>query len=326
MTDLSYYKTLELLNQYLEPVQVHGFRKYHSDFETDENNFKIEPDLSLGSNGVEIITGPLEYFKAKYYLIKILKFIQDYGYTTEKCAIHFNISFLEGCDKDLNNLNILKLILSTDEDEIYRVYPSRKGNIYAKTVKKVIPFKEYDYNSVAVDSIKNTLRLPDDKYYGINFLHINNPRESQRLEYRYIGGTDYQKNTGQILYFLDRFILDVWDSINGVFTNKNVKDLETYLKMNISNFKNFSKDGFKLRTQKTIEALRYINLNKKKDDELDIRIGHDNLDLAVIGVVWNPSLKPLECFKAKDLINVNTLSKKNPNNFSTFMKTLNNLT
>jgi hypothetical protein len=241
MTDLSYYKTLELLNQYLEPVQVHGFRKYHSDFKPDANNFKIEPDLSLGANGVELITGPLEYFTAKHYLIKILKFIQDYGYTTEKCAIHFNISFSEECDKNLNNLNILKLILSTDEDEIYRAYPSRKGNVYAKTVKKVIPFKEYDYNSVAVDSIKNTLRLPDDKYYGINFLHINNPRESQRLEYRYIGGSEYEKNIGQILYFMDRFILDVWESIDGTFTNKNVKDLETYLKMNISNFKNFSK-------------------------------------------------------------------------------------
>lgn len=40
---------------------------------------------------------------------------------------------------------------------------------------------------------------------------------------------------------MDRFILDVWESIDGTFTNKNIRDLETYLKMNISNFKNFSK-------------------------------------------------------------------------------------
>ena len=49
--------------------------------------------MSLGSNGCEIITGPLDYFEAKFYLNKILKFIDDYAYTTDKTAIHYNISF-----------------------------------------------------------------------------------------------------------------------------------------------------------------------------------------------------------------------------------------
>ena len=81
MKDLSFYKTLELLNQELSPVKVHGFRQYHSDFTPDDKNFKIEPDLSGGSNMVEVITGPLPYFQAKFYLVKILKFIQDLGVT-----------------------------------------------------------------------------------------------------------------------------------------------------------------------------------------------------------------------------------------------------
>jgi hypothetical protein len=135
MKDISFYKTLELLNQELSPVKVWGFRQYHSDFTPDENNFKIEPDLSGGSNMVELVTGPLDYYDAKYYLIKIVKFIQNYGYTNEKSSIHFNLSF--NGDKNLNDLNTLKLILNTDEDEIYRVYPSRKDNVYAKSVKKI---------------------------------------------------------------------------------------------------------------------------------------------------------------------------------------------
>ena len=61
--------------------------------------------------------------------------------------------------------------------------------------------------NIAIDVVKNNIRLPDDKYYGINFLHINNPKETQRLEFRYIGGKDYEKNIGQIIYFLDRFII-----------------------------------------------------------------------------------------------------------------------
>ena len=78
MKDISFYKTLELLNQELSPVKVWGFRQYHSDFTPDEKNFKIEPDLSGGSNMVELVTGPLDYYDAKYYLIKIVKFIQNY--------------------------------------------------------------------------------------------------------------------------------------------------------------------------------------------------------------------------------------------------------
>ena len=102
MKDLSFYKTLELLNQELSPVKVWGFREYHSDFTPDDKNFKIEPDLSGGSNMIELVTGPLDYYDAKYYLIKIVKFIQTYGYSNEKCSVHFNLSF--NGDKDLNDL------------------------------------------------------------------------------------------------------------------------------------------------------------------------------------------------------------------------------
>jgi hypothetical protein len=237
MKELSYYKTLEILNDELKPVKVWGFRQYHSNFTPDAGNFKIEPDLSGGSNMVELVTGPLGFYDAKYYLIKIIKFIQNYGYTNEKCSIHFNISFN---DKNLNDLNTLKLILNIDEDEIYRTYPSRKDNVYAKTVKKIIPFKEYDYFNIPIGVVKNNMRLPGDKYYGVNFLHINNEKENQRLEFRYIGGKDYEKNIGQLIYFLERFIIDVYNSIDVDFDKEDVNKLEEYLEDNIKNYKNFS--------------------------------------------------------------------------------------
>ena len=75
MKDLSFYKTLELLNKELSPVKVHGFRLYHSDFVPDAQNFKIEPDLSGGSNMVELVTGPMDYADAKIYLIKIIDYL-----------------------------------------------------------------------------------------------------------------------------------------------------------------------------------------------------------------------------------------------------------
>ena len=244
MKDLSFYKTLELLNKELDPIRVHGFRSYHSDFKPDSKNFKIEPDLSGGSNMVELVTGLLQYNDAKYFLIKILKFIQNYGYTNEKCAIHFNISFKDE-EMDLRDLNILKLILNTNEEELYRYYPSRKGNIYAKSVKNIIPFKQYDFFNVPIQSVSNSLKLPNDKYFGINFLNINNEKSSQRIEYRYLGGKDYELNVGNVVYFLDRFIIDVWNSIDASFTENDANILEDYLEDNIDKWKSFSKyDNF----------------------------------------------------------------------------------
>ena len=243
MKDISYYKTLELLNIELAPVKMWGFRQYHSDFTPDEKNFKIEPDLSGGSNMVELVTGPLDYYDAKYYLIKIIKFIQTYGYTNEKSSVHFNISF--NGEKDLNDLNVLKLVLNTDEEEIYRIFPSRKDNVYAKSVKKMIPYKEYDFFNIPISVVKNNLRTPNDKYYGINFMNINNEKETQRLEFRYIGGKDYEKNIGNLIYFMDRFIINVFDSVDAEFNAEDVNKLEEHLEKSISVFKNFSKyDNF----------------------------------------------------------------------------------
>jgi hypothetical protein len=245
MKDLSFYKTLEILNQYLAPIKVYGYREYHPDSKPDQNNWLMTPDLSGGASMCEIVTGPMDYFTAKFYLIKMLKFIQEYGYTTDKSSIHYNLSFSEESDKNLNDLNILKLILATDEDEIFRLFPSRKGNVYAKSVKKIIPYKEYDFNNIPIDIVKNNLRLPTDKYFGINFLHTNKGKDEQRLEFRYIGGKDYEKNIGLIIYFLDRFILDVYGSIGVDFDDNDIQKIEDYLEKNINNLKTFSKyDNF----------------------------------------------------------------------------------
>lgn len=235
--DLSFYKTLEILNKNLSPVEIYGFRQYHPDFKPDAKRFCLTPDLSGGSSMVEVITGPLPYFEAIYYFNKLIKFIQEHGYTNEKASVHFNVSFK---NKNLSDLNILKLILNIDEDEIYRSYPTRKNNVYSKSIKKIIPYKEYDFNNIPINVVKNNIRLPEDKYYGVNFLHINKEKSEQRLEFRYIGGKDYEKNVGELRHFLDGFIINVNKCIDVKFTPDEVSSLEEHLDKNISNFKNFS--------------------------------------------------------------------------------------
>ncbi len=236
-TKKSYYKLMELLGNELTPVKIHGFRKYHSNFTPDEDNFKIEPDLSGGYDLVELITGPIPYVNAKIILLKILKILQDIGTTDDRCSIHINISFDgETSEKVLSGLNRLKLLLNVEEDYVYRFFPMRKDNIYAKSVKTIIPFKNFDYSSDAVNILINNLELPDTKYYGVNLQTV----EKGRLEYRYIGGKDYQFKTSEILLLMDYFIALTWNCIDVSLDEKDMGDLKEYLFKNINQFKIFS--------------------------------------------------------------------------------------
>ena len=236
-TERSYYKLLELLNNTLSPIKIDGFRKYHSKFKPDENNFKIEPDLSGGPNLVELVTGPLPYVNAKIILLKILKVLDKYARTDEKCSVHINVSFEDNDDgKVLDNLNQLKLILQINEDYIYNYFPNRKNNIYAKSVKNLIPFKGFDFSINALDIIQNNIQLPDTKYYGVNFKTV----ENGRLEWRYIGDTDYQKKTAEILSLMDYFISATWNCLNEKLDEEDTEKLKNYLFENINTFKTFT--------------------------------------------------------------------------------------
>ena len=107
-------------------------------------------------------------------------------------------------------------------------------------------------------------------------------------------------------------------------------DLENIRKYAYVNFKNVNLPHIKLRTPIMVEAIRYINLKKKKSEFIETRIGHNNIDLNVVGIAFNPSrlkinnktpkvLRPIECFNVKDFVNVRDITKKE-NGFLSFVK------
>lgn len=240
-SEKSYYKLLEYLNRELYPIKTAGYRKYHSSGEVDATHFKIEPDTSL-PGGLELISGPLSYINSKIILLKILKMIDTFGSTDDKCSIHINISFdKEKTPKVLDLLNPLKIILKIDEDFIYSFFPDRENNFYAKSVKKIIPFKDYDFSNAGANLLINCLELPETRYYGINIKNIS----SGRLEFRYIGGKDYQKKTDYILQLMDYFILTTYECINTKLDDEDLNNLREYMSDNITNYKKFQKyDSF----------------------------------------------------------------------------------
>lgn len=90
-------------------------------------------------------------------------------------------------------------------------------------------------------------------------------------------------------------------------------DLENVRKYSYVNYKFINSNNIKLRPTNTIQSIRDINFKHKKNEPIELRIGNNNLDLDLVGIAWNPSIfnkyKSLECFKVKDLIQVNTYDK-----------------
>jgi hypothetical protein len=170
------------------------FKKYHSFFTPTQSTFKLEPDYSGGSKMVELITGPLSYFEAIPILIKTLKWIDQNGYTDKKCAFQFGVSFdtsIYPKIPQISKLNILKFVLGFDESQIYKRFPERKESLYAKSIKRIIPHNKFVDPSGLSFIDGNLFNVPLEKNMGINFLKL----PQGYFEVRYLGGTDYQKNT-----------------------------------------------------------------------------------------------------------------------------------
>lgn len=186
--------------------------KYHSEMEPTATTFKLEKDFSGGKDMSELITGPLPYEEARLIIIKTLDWIRSNGWTDKKCSIHLNLSFnpfLVKLNNEIMQLDTLKFILSYDENFIYDRFPERKDSVYARSINQIIPINKFSFMN-NYDSIdRNNYTLPDEKYYGVNFTK----KPKNYLEFRYVGGKDYEYKTQKILEILDYSILKIYNAL-----------------------------------------------------------------------------------------------------------------
>ena len=199
--------------------------KYHSNLSVDSKTFKLEPDYSGGSKMVEFITGPLPYQEAIPILIKTLNWIDENGWTTDRCAFQFSISFdkFRRDVKDrIENLDKLKFILGLDEGMIYSKFGNRQKNVYAKSIKRVVPRNRFSIveNLTTIDP--KMFRVPEDKYYGVNFTKI----DKGYLEFRYLGNRDYQKRIKDIREIVDYVVLYLYDLLSHRISGYDQNDLK----------------------------------------------------------------------------------------------------
>ena len=191
----------------------------------------MEPDMSGGKGLIELVTGPMPYRNARIVIQKMLRWIEKNGYTNDRASIHLNMSFNPDYLVDKNmvqHMSVLKFILEFDEARVYKYFPNREDSTYAKSIKWIMPKHEaFYYNENLISS--DNFTFANTKYYGINF----EKAQKNYLEFRYLGGKDYEKRTDDILHLADGFIMSVFKScFNPKFTPENKIELKRILEKN----------------------------------------------------------------------------------------------
>jgi hypothetical protein len=165
-------------------------------FEYDQT---ISPD-----GGIEVKSPPMKLPDFIKILPKILKWIKKWGYTDSQCGLHFHMSLETGV------LDYFKVIVFTEEDLIFKYFPERVNSDYAFEVKqKLVKSNPEDTKNVIQRAVKRKLKKDDinvallgsDKYDAINKIDQN----TNRVEFRYMGGTNYENKHKQIEELIKRY-------------------------------------------------------------------------------------------------------------------------
>ena len=283
-SNLELEETVKSLSKLLNR-KVRLENKAHSDFQPSKDEFKLEPDMSGGAGLCELVTGAMLYKDARIVILKMLAWIKENGYTTDRASIHLNMSFNEDflVNKDMiSRMNILKFILEFDEKRVYKYFPNRENSTYAKSIKWVMPKHEaFYYNENMINS--DNFTYANTKYYGINF----EKAQKNYLEFRYIGGKDYEKRGEDILHLADSFIMAIWRSCyDPAFTPQNKIELKRILQKNkpltdmLKDYKAVNKHWPKIHI-----------LVDLQDDERIIRLQWDRFKHKVLELLSNGTME-----------------------------------
>lgn len=217
--------------------------KAHSEFSPTADVFKMEPDNSGGTGMIELVTGSLPFVESKLILAKMLKWIRENGTTNDRCSIHVNISFdgsKLGPVANMTKLDIGKFVLNFNEDKVYEAFPNRKDSVYAKSIKFIVPLSGMIQPSPERTLWKNYMFV-NEKYYGINFTKI----PKGYIEFRYLGGADYEKKYSTILSMMEHFITSLFETLdNPKYTENDIKKLNLVLEKHkdvVQSYKTYSK-------------------------------------------------------------------------------------
>ena len=151
-----------------------------------------------------------------------------------------------------------------------------------------------------------------DRYYGVNFLKIND----DCLEFRYLGGKDYEGKYNEVINMINLFITSTYDTlINPKYTEDDKKELRKILKYHekvVKSYKSYQdfKKNFSdirilidLKTMDQVIELYYPKIRDVIFDLLtkaDMKTGLINYD-SDLGKIQVKDTELLRCFEIKDV-------------------------
>lgn len=113
-----------------------------------------------------------------------------------------------------------------------------------------------------------------------------------------------------------------------VENNEYFNDLISYKVYPYVNFKDFDTNGFSITFPKTIDVVRCISMTKEGDfkqnsyNPIQLRVGSKDMTVNVVGFMIPTNLKPFQCLKTRDIIDLRSLDEKNTNGFDLIIKYL----
>jgi hypothetical protein len=278
---------------------------YHSDIPVSREEFKIEPDFSGGFKMNELITGVMPYDEAIHVMYKIMNFIDESGFTTERTGFHINISMNEfdlGLKERLQYLNVFKYILNLDEAKIFEMWPSAKSRIqkvYKTSVLNVFPKNKF-ISETALNYSKPGSPLdfayPHSKYFGLNFDKLS----QGYLEVRYAGGAGYEKRRSDATNLINYISESVYSALSknseySLDEQKKINDIMKSQKEKVGSLKTY--ENFK-KSFKDIELL--VDL---KDDPRIIESNYENFRESLFDLITFGNMK-------KGMVNLDTKTSR----------------
>ncbi len=169
---------------------------------------------------IEISTTPMTIKEFMDIVPKMFEMVERWGVVTDRCGFHVSIS-LTNVDDLEKELDVVKLVLFTDEEYIYNFFDSRRENAFAKEMKKMV----ISDRTIGVDTIK---KLVDEKklksnYYNSHFNAINQEHlstDNKYIEFRYLGGENYHKKWNIIKTIIGQYIHNLVLSCDPTFKYK----------------------------------------------------------------------------------------------------------
>lgn len=190
------------INSYL------GHGKQHSGVDYSVWNL-MDDDTIIAPNSysecVEIVSPVMDYLQFSSAMSNTFSYIETFGSTNDSCGLHLGVS-LDGVSL-AENLDILKLILFLGEAHIASSF-ARFDNDYAKRIEPYVASYLASFHDIEAH-IKELVSqplypvtpnvqsvIPWDKFFSFNFTKIES---SNYIEFRLMGGSDYQKKSKEIL-------------------------------------------------------------------------------------------------------------------------------